>query len=190
MRMNTIYGLRLYSPYVVMNTQPNLLLIPDFYPQANELFEHLLTTVVWDNSMQARRTASFGKAYNYSQMLYPDTAIPKFLIPVQTALFNKLYIHFNNCLLNDYETGAHTMGFHADDTSALIPHTGVAIISLGSERQITYRAKTDPSIQIHYALASGSLLYMDDQIQDAWVHAIKRQKHVGARISLTWRAFR
>ncbi|WP_020393561.1 alpha-ketoglutarate-dependent dioxygenase AlkB [Thiolinea disciformis] len=173
-----------------MNTQPNLLLIPDFYPQATELFALLLTTISWDKSMQARQTASFGKAYNYSQMFYPDSAIPKFLMPVQHALFDQLHIQFNNCLLNYYETGEHTMGFHADDTSALMPHTGVAIVSLGSERQITYRSKIDPSIQIHYALASGSLLYMDDQVQDAWVHAIKRQKHVGARISLTWRVFR
>ena len=169
---------------------PAILIIEDFFPKADELFTQLIKQVTWDQSMQARQTASFGKAYNYSQMHYPDTPIPDFLEPVKQALFERLNIQFNNCLLNYYETGDHTMGYHADDVSGLIPHTGVAIVSLGNERQITYRSMANPNNKVAYTLPSGSLLYMDDQVQAAWVHAIKRQKNVGARISLTWRAFK
>lgn len=82
------------------------------------------------------------------------------------------------------------MGFHSDDTTHLIPETGVAIISLGSTRAISYRAIEDHSIIHHFDLNSGSLLYMDDQVQQKWQHAIRRAGGAGPRISLTWRAIK
>jgi len=81
------------------------------------------------------------------------------------------------------------MGFHSDDTTGLLSGTGVAIVSLGSVRDITYRSKTDSTIQKSYSLLPGSLLYMDSEVQENWLHAIKKQKNAGPRISLTWRAF-
>ena len=46
--------------------------LPDFIAHADNLLTHLLQEVMWDTRMQARLTASFGKAYNYSQMTYPE----------------------------------------------------------------------------------------------------------------------
>jgi alkylated DNA repair dioxygenase AlkB len=80
------------------------------------------------------------------------------------------------------------MGFHSDDTRGLVAGTGVAIVSLGSVRDITYRSKADPSLSYSYPLQPGSLLYMDDAVQQNWVHAIKQQANAGPRISLTFRA--
>ncbi|XZE37224.1 alpha-ketoglutarate-dependent dioxygenase AlkB [Pirellulaceae bacterium SH501] len=105
-------------------------------------------------------------------------------------LEKRLNIQFNNCLLNFYETGDNTMGFHSDETTGLVSGTGVAIVSLGSIRDITYRSKSQPQIQRSFPLRPGSLLYMDDVVRENWTHAIKRQKDAGPRISLTWRAFR
>lgn len=105
-------------------------------------------------------------------------------------LEKRLNIQFNNCLLNFYETGDNTMGFHSDETTGLVSGTGVAIVSLGSIRDITYRSKSQPQIQRSFPLKPGSLLFMDDVVQENWMHAIKRQKDAGPRISLTWRAFR
>lgn len=170
--------------------KPQLLLDDDFYSSHDSLFQVLLKSVEWDNRMAARRTASFGRPYNYSQIDYPASDIPEALQPMLALLATRLNIAFNNCLLNFYETGDNTMGFHSDDTSGLILGTGVAIVSLGSVRDITYRSKSRPEIQHSYPLQPGSLLYMDDEVQTYWVHAIKRQKDVGPRISLTWRAFR
>ena len=82
------------------------------------------------------------------------------------------------------------MGYHADDTTGLQANTGVAIVSLGSARNITYRSKLDPTVRHAFNLSPGSLLYMDSALQETWVHAIRKQRDVGPRISLTWRAFR
>ncbi len=140
--------------------------------------------------MAARKTASFGHPYNYSQMRYAKVAIPPSMESLHQMLIEHLGIPFNNCLLNYYQTGKKTMGFHSDDTSGLIDRTGVAIVSLGSVRHISFRSIETPSIEVAYPLPPGSMLYMDDAVQKAWMHAIKREKDVGPRISLTWRALR
>ena len=171
-----------------MSTHPDLLLVHDFFPDHAPLYETLLSTVAWDTSMAARQTASFGAPYNYSQMRYLATAMHPALLPVVTALCQRLQIRFNNCLLNYYASGENSMGFHADDTAGLQPGTGVAIVSLGNARDITFRSVIDHAIRHAYALAPGSLLYMNAAVQDAWQHAIARQPHAGPRISLTWRA--
>jgi alkylated DNA repair dioxygenase AlkB len=170
--------------------EPPIEIEDDFYPDHEVLFDSLLTSIEWDDRMSARRTASFGRPYNYSQIDYPETPIPFDLQALLVKLEKRLNIQFNNCLLNFYETGDNTMGFHSDDTTGLISGTGVAIVSLGSIRDITYRSKSQPEIQRFFPLKPGSLLYMDDVVQENWMHAIKRQKDAGPRISLTWRAFR
>ncbi|MEK7483115.1 MAG: alpha-ketoglutarate-dependent dioxygenase AlkB, partial [Planctomycetota bacterium] len=94
----------------------------------------------------------------------------------------------NNCLLNYYLDGNSTMGFHSDSSENLLDGTGVAILSLGSERSITYRSQLDKKVNFFYILKKGMLLYMSTQIQKDWVHAIPKQINAGERISLTFRA--
>ena len=169
--------------------RPNILMIDDFLPNAPVLFDELRNSVEWDRSMASRHTASFGEPYNYSQMTYEARPMHPSLLSVADCLREKLMISFNNCLLNFYPSGESTMGFHSDDTSMLQPGTGVAIVSLGSCRGITYRNKNNHDIRCTYRLASGSMLYMDSVVQDHWTHAIKKEENSGPRISLTWRAF-
>ena len=167
---------------------PDLHIDEHFLPDSSTLFQWLTANVSWDERMAARRTASFGKPYNYSQLAYAEQPLPAVLATVVDLLTARLSVTFNNCLLNYYETGEHTMGFHADDTAGLLPGTGVAIVSLGSVRQITFRSSGDRAVEVSYSLLPGSLLYMDDAVQREWQHAIRRETGAGPRISLTWRA--
>jgi alkylated DNA repair dioxygenase AlkB len=169
---------------------PDIKITDNFWPDHSSTFSTLVDSVPWDSRMAARRTASFGKPYNYSQISYEATDIPWFLQGILTKLIETLKIPFNNCLLNYYETGDNTMGFHSDETDGLVTGTGVAIVSVGSERCISFRSKADPTVIVPYNLLPGSLLYMDAAIQEHWMHAIKRQPEAGPRISMTWRAFR
>jgi len=93
----------------------------------------------------------------------------------------------NNCLLNYYEDGRSSMGFHSDSSAELAPGTGVAIVSLGTLRSIVFRSKADKTREFSYPLPSGSLLYMPQEIQDDWLHAIPKTDGAGERISLTFR---
>jgi alkylated DNA repair dioxygenase AlkB len=166
---------------------PDILLQPDFVAAPQALYDHLLGSVVWDERMRARKTASFGVAYNYSQMAYPKTAMPQELAKVGEAIGLRLGFAPNNCLLNFYPDGDSAMGFHSDSAAELAPGTGVAIVSLGGMREIVYRRKGDRNVEFAYPLESGALLFMSDAVQEEWLHAIPKRAGAQARISLTFR---
>lgn len=155
---------------------------------SEDLFEKLKNSVTWDERMKARKTASFGVSYDYSQITYPESPMPAELQAICQKLEGSLGFLPNNCLLNYYEDGLSLMGFHSDSSEELEPGTGVAIISLGAVRSIIFRSKVDKAVEFSYPLLSGSLLYMTKQIQDQWLHAIPKAGDVGERISLTFRA--
>lgn len=156
-----------------------------FEPQ--QLFDMLKHSVPWDQRMKARKTASFGVAYNYSQITYAESPMPAELQEVCKQLEQALGFLPNNCLLNYYEDGLASMGFHSDSSEELLPGTGIAIVSLGAVRSIIFRSKADKTVEFSYPLPSGSLLYMTKQIQDHWLHAIPKAENAGERISLTFR---
>jgi alkylated DNA repair dioxygenase AlkB len=170
-----------------MNT-PAIQLIEKYLNGSGDLFQDLKHSVVWDERMKARKTASFGVSYDYSQITYPEIPMPAKLQAICEKLEGALGFLPNNCLLNYYEDGLSSMGFHSDSSEELAPGTGVAIVSLGAVRTITFRSKADKSVEFNYPLQSGSLLYMTKQIQDHWLHSIPKSVNAGERISLTFRA--
>jgi alkylated DNA repair dioxygenase AlkB len=157
-----------------------------FLENPNILFVSLRDNVVWDERMKARKTASFGVSYDYSQIAYPETEMHPSLIEVCKSIENELGFYPNNCLLNYYQDGSSSMGFHSDSSQELAVGTGVAIVSLGSVRNIVYRSKEDLA-EFSYPLQSGSLLYMSQEMQENWLHAIPKVENAGERISLTFR---
>lgn len=171
-----------------METVPEVLCIAEFWPEAATLFEALEASIVWDTRLKVRKTASFGVPYNYSRLTYPETPLPEVLGPLLTKLAGTVGFMPNNCLVNYYPDGRSTMGFHRDDTTGLVPGTGVAIVSLGATRTLVFR-RTDALEQtVGFALPSGALLYMPPTVQDTWQHGLPGESEVlGGRMSLTFR---
>ena len=168
--------------------EPPVSLRPGFVADPDALFAALKTGVKWDERMKARKTASFGVSYDYSQIAYEEVPMPALLDALCTRFAAELGFRPNNCLLNYYPDGTSSMGFHSDETDGLTEGTGVAIISLGSVRTIAYRNKRDAALRVDYPLPNGSLLYMSGQVQQEWVHAIPKEPQAGERISQTFRA--
>ncbi len=54
-------------------------------------------------------------------------------------------------------------------------------------REIAYRSKLEPVVEFFYPLENGSLLYMSQEMQEFWLHAIPKVGTSGERISLTFR---
>lgn len=61
------------------------------------------------------------------------------------------------------------------------------IISLGGERILKFRKIHAYEVTSEYLLASGSLIYMSQQIQEEWQHCIPKSNIEQARMSLTFR---
>jgi len=161
--------------------------IPDFIQQPTALFEHLRTNVIWDERMTARKTASFGAAYNYSQISYPYQSFLPELTAVIAIIEQTLHFAPNNCLINYYLDGKSKMGFHSDQTDILAANTGVGIVSLGETRTLRFRNIADRDCIEDFDLPSGSFIYMTNAVQDKWQHAIPKSDTAKGRMSLTFR---
>lgn len=154
---------------------------------ASSLFDVLQREVVWDERIKARKTACFGQTYDDSGIEYVVVPMHPLLVPICDAVAEALGFRPTNCLANYYESGRSTMGFHSDAIHNLAKGTGVAILSLGAERELIFRRKTDPDVKHRYSLPNGSLLSMTQKTQLFWQHAIKKTNSDDARISLTFR---
>jgi alkylated DNA repair dioxygenase AlkB len=174
-----------------MPTAPKVLFERDFLEDEDLLYSLLVGNIVWDTRMRARKTACFGQAYAYSGISYPTVPMHPALAPIAERLATRIGHPFNNCLLNFYENGDATMGFHSDSEEEIAEGTGVAIVSVGAERTLTFRSRQDRTAEFAYPLPGGSLLYMPPGIQEEWRHGVPKQEGVGGgRISLTFRQLR
>ncbi|MEL7487736.1 MAG: alpha-ketoglutarate-dependent dioxygenase AlkB [Pseudomonadota bacterium] len=138
--------------------------------------------------MNARKTASYGVAYDYSQITYDVAPFPSVLEKLRRLVRDAVGFTPNNCLLNYYPDGQSSMGFHSDTATGRTQGTGVAIVSLGSAREMRFRHKQDKDRTSSRMLTPGSLIYLDDETQKEWLHAIPKARESGPRISLSFRS--
>ena len=162
-------------------------LLLDVVPDHLALLETLIAEVAWTSHMKARRTASMGVPYNYGGASYPVAPWHPSVARLRDGL--PLGFEATNCLLNYYESGRNSMGFHADDVSILEPGTPIAILTLGATRPLRLRSG-DAERGFAYEdlpLPGGSLLFMSQQMQAHWRHAMRRVPEAGPRLSLSFR---
>jgi len=167
--------------------EPEIYLCENFLENPDETLDLFREEVEWDDRMKVRKTASFGISYDYSGITYPQKEMLPELKPICERIQQQIGFLPNNCLMNYYPDAHSTMGYHSDSTDELMKGSGVVIVSLGSSRHISYRSKLDSKIKFRYLLNSGDLLYMKNEIQAQWMHAIPKDPDVGERISLTFR---
>lgn len=164
-----------------------IIYIDKFLSNPEQLYHTLEANADWDESMSARKTASYGVAYNYSQMSYPYKAFIPELSALIPLVERALAFEPNNCLINFYLDGSSKMGFHSDQTDILAEGTGIAILSLGTTRTLRFRKIADTETIKDYSLPAGSLIYMSQQLQNEWQHSIPKEDTDEGRMSLTFR---
>jgi len=157
------------------------------FKEANALFSCLESSIDWDTSMKARKTACFGETYDESGVEYEAKPMHEILFPVIEEIEHQVGFRPTNCLVNYYSDGKSTMGFHSDTISNLEGDTGIVIVSLGAERDLTFRNIEDYDIRFFCKMTHGSLFYMTQETQRFWTHAIKKASVDTPRISLTFR---
>jgi alkylated DNA repair dioxygenase AlkB len=163
----------------------DIIYIENFLENHLELMSELIDNVCWDDRMSSRKTASFGSAYNYSQITYAETPLPSNLDAIKSDIAKVVGFEPNNCLVNYYLDGKSKMGFHSDQTDILCDSTGIVIVSLGDTRVFRFRNIKDREVRKDYILKPGSLFYMSSEIQDEWQHSVLKGEN--ERISLTFR---
>lgn len=167
---------------------PDIVVMKNFVEDPQKAFDLTMEASDFDKSMAARWTASFGIPYEYNGMEYPVRPFPEFMQEIIDKISNTIIgLVPNNCLVNLYHDGTSSMGYHSDNLDQLEEGTGVVVVSLGSTRKISYKNKTYKQNVHEYELKAGSLVYMDDDVQAEWLHAIPKADTTDPRISLTFR---
>ncbi len=168
---------------------PTVRYFPTAIADADAALARLDEEIVWRDDMRARRTASFGRPYNYSGQSYSEAPMPPTIRTIADVAGALAGHEFNNCLCNLYETGSNRMGFHTDSYDELEDASWVAIASLGATRTLLFRS-VDRTHQVGYPLGHGSILLMNGETQLNWMHAVPPEPQAERRISLTFRRFR
>lgn len=99
------------------------------------------------------------------------------------------------CFLNRYENEREHLGWHADDFPGMDHERPIVVLSYGEEREIWWRPNGmtgEIPPENRRLLASGSMFVMPPGMQFSHQHRIPKgnRQGMGARVSLTFRAFR
>ena len=168
--------------------------------KANALMSDLLKNISWEydeliiygkHIITKRKTAWYGDTplkYSYSNMT--KTALPWIpaLVELKRLVEKQSQSTFNSCLLNLYHTGDEGMAWHSDDEKELGDQPTIASLSLGAQRNFSFKHKSTKE-NVSLSLESGSLLLMKGITQKHWQHSLPKTTKVSEpRINLTFRA--
>ena len=117
-----------------------------------------------------------------------EPEIPGAILKAAQEVIKKTDVPFNSVGLNFYRDGRDSVAPHNDHLDTILEAFPIALLSLGSARRMTIRAKKPPKSVLHVDLAPGSLLMMSYATQLHYTHGIPKTKDpVGERISLAFR---
>jgi len=168
----------------------------------NSIFYKLLNEINWKHDelnlygkkiITKRQVAFEGDnhiEYTYSKQQKIATHWSKSVLRIKSKIEKELGLTFNACLLNLYPTGEIGMAWHSDNEPELVLDGIIASISFGATRTFQLKHKqTGEKIEIK--LENGSLLIMDMESQQHWLHQLKKEAKIKEpRINLTFRQFK
>lgn len=172
---------------------------PVFTPEkADDILQKLLAQVEWERptltlygkSHPIPRLASWygDAAYRYSGKKFSPHPWTPLLLQLKQTVEHLTGQHYNSVLCNCYRDGNDSMGWHSDDEPELGKQPWIASLSLGAQRDFSFRRKGETRQHQTVPLAHNSLLLMAPAVQHQWQHAIPKRKRVQhPRINLTFR---
>ena len=168
--------------------------------EAEHFYSKLSETIPWQQDPitvfgktydQPRLTALHAnntKPYSYSGI----TMYPNQMTTELTAIYERIRtvssVEFTSVLLNLYRDGKDSNGWHADNEKELGKSPSIASVSFGAQRFFHLKHRTIKEARLKVLLHSGSLLLMEGDTQEKWLHQIpKMAKTIQPRINLTFR---
>ena len=170
--------------------------------EAGKYFTILMDEIEWKHDearifgkhfITSRKIAWYAEKefpYTYSGSTRVALPFTETLVSLKKHIETLCNCTFNACLLNLYHNGNEGMAWHSDDESALVKGHPIASLSLGAERRFLFRHKLNGTT-IPIQLEHGSLLIMETETQDYWLHRLPKALRIKEpRINLTFRSMR
>ena len=161
-------------------------------PEAEAWFTELREAVPW----KAERRQMYDREVDVPRLTghfrlppqEPPESIPPTILQAAAIVIPRTGVPFNSVGLNFYRDGKDSVAPHNDHLTSIVEGHPIGLLSLGSARRMTIRAKQPPKRVIQVDLAPGSLLMMSYATQLHYTHGIPKTKDpVGERISLAFR---
>ena len=156
-------------------------------------FADLLHSVNWhsERRLMYDREVDVPRLMGHFRLDPPPASTPGAILDAARRVSAHLEIPFNSVGLNRYRDGRDSVAPHNDHLDEIRKGFPIALLSLGSTRRMTIRAKAPPRRAMHIDLEPGSLFLMDYATQIHYTHGIaKTNAQVGERISLAFRVKR
>jgi len=155
--------------------------------ESEAFFERLARDVPWaqermwmyDRTVEVPRlVAGFG----------PHEPLPADLATLKDRAERVLETQFNSVGLNYYRSASDSVAWHNDHAEELVHRPVIALLSLGSVREMLVRSKARPRRTFACDLDPGSLFVMSGRSQEFWEHHVPKAKRaVTPRISVAFR---
>jgi len=128
-----------------------------------------------------------GCDYCFSSLLIKAQSWPYYANKLRLKLARDFGEMANGVLVNHYEDGQQSVGWHSDNEPEIIADSLIISISLGASRDFVLRHNQSQH-QVKIELHSGDLLLMRPPMQQQWQHCLpKRTKVMPARVNFTFR---
>ena len=167
---------------------------------ANKYFKNLLETIPWQHGdvkvfgklySQPRLTSFHSNSssnYSYSGLTLQPQPMTQTLLELLNQIQMVSHHGFNCVLLNLYRNGADSNGWHADNEKELGKQPIIASYSFAATRFFHFKHRKIKFQKYKMELHHGSLLLMEGEMQEHWLHQIpKTKKFLEPRINLTFR---
>ena len=153
----------------------------------------------WENRSDAPRKEIFmaDKTYEYTYgngrgiRTYKSIPFNNFVKEIMNKINSDFGFNLDICFLNYYENEKMWLGWHADDSPEIDQTEPIAVVSIGSEREIWVKNKNykgNIPDENKFLLGNGSLFLMLPGFQTNNYHKIpKCDRKCSWRISMTYR---
>ena len=132
--------------------------------------------------------SSINATYKYSGLVHQPQKLPDFVEALLREVVSRTEIEFNSILMNLYQDGNHSMGWHADDEPELGPEVTIASLSVGAAREIRFRHRHKIGLKVLLPVAHGSILMMYPPLQKYWLHELPKRKSITTpRVNFSFR---
>ena len=176
--------------------------IPDDIKVSHETFERLWNlhpeelgkVKVYNTEHAPRWFQNYGRSYTFSKVVHKEEPITD---PYLVHLLHWVQTHsgrpYNGLLVNWYQDGSHSIGWHSDKENELVPGSCIYSFSFGQERDFHIRKRDTQGDVIKLKLCNNSLLIMGENMQSHYQHSVPKRalsSCPGRRINVTMRLFK
>ena len=178
---------------VALGTDAWVDVVRGFVPLANEVHDHLVDAVVWEQGHVFRYERNVDMPRLNARA--PGRRSHAALSEAGTWLDRRYRVVFDDGALARYRDGNDSVGWHRDRELRWLEDTVIGIVVLGAARPFLLRPLTgrradadDLTGVLDLAPSGGDLLVLGGRCQAAWLHAVpKVRSRVGSRISVQYR---